>query len=145
MKYSIVLLFSLFAFTQSAFCQIEPVKWSIDTVQSDGKIEVIVIADIQDTWKIYSNTTEEGGPIPTDIVFESEAQMSTDYREKRTPKSYQSELFDMKVSTFADQAIFVQSIDEYKSGTVVTATVTYMCCSGDQCLPPTDVVLEITL
>ncbi len=138
-------LVALLAFTQSAIAQVSPVKWSIDKVENDGKIDVIITADILDKWKIYSNTTEEGGPIATDITFESKAQLSGDYREQTTPKSYQSDLFGMSVSTFAGQAIFVQTVENSTPGTPLTAIVTYMSCNDKQCLPPTDIELEITL
>jgi len=144
-SFLLIALFCCFAFTQSATAQVDPVKWSIEKVQNNGKTDIIITADILDTWKIYSNTTEEGGPIATDIVYESDAQLSGVYREQTVPKSYQSDLFGMNVSTFADQAIFVQSIESYTSGTPLTAIVTFMSCNDKQCLPPTDIELLITL
>ena len=128
-----------------AWSQVMPVSWSIDSVEADGVTSLVITADIDDTWKIYSRQTEEGGPIPMEIFFDTDATLVDEYVEVEAPKTYHSDLFDMKVSTFADKAVFHQVVGEYAAGTKVQAVVTFMTCNGKQCLPPTDVELEITL
>ncbi len=137
--------FLCFAFT--LFSQNMPVSWSIDTSIEEDKLAVVIQADIEKTWKIYSRVTEEGGPIPTSIEFMHGADivLDGDYSEADKPVVKESELFMMNVATFSDEATFVQPIADYKAGETIKAIVTFMCCSGNQCLPPTDVELEVTL
>lgn len=132
----------------SLFAQKSPVSWSIDkSIDSDDNLSIIITADITDTWKIYSRETEEGGPIPTEITFEhgDNVKLLGEYVEVDKPVIKESELFMMNVATFSQTATFSQRIESYTSGDVVKATVFFMCCSGNQCLPPTEVALEITL
>ena len=138
----------LFATLFSAFGQERPVHWSIDTdFDADGNTIIIVTADIDPTWKIYSNQTEEGGPIPTEITFETPEStvLKGTYAEAGDAHVEFSELFDMQVATFTENASFIQLVDTFKGGDIVKATVTYMCCSGNQCLPPIDVELSVRL
>ena len=128
-----------------AWSQDIPVTWSIDSIEADGVTSLVISADIDPTWKIYSRQTEEGGPIPMEIYFDTEATLVDEYVEVQAPKTYHSDLFDMKVSTFVDKAVFHQVVGKYTPGTKVSAIVTFMTCNGKQCLPPTDVELEITL
>lgn len=143
MKYLLAAILCCFLGLASA--QVEPVVWSMDSVDKDGQMTLVISADIDPTWKIYSRQTEEGGPIPMDIFFETEAELVDTYTEGAEPKTYHSDLFDMSVATFADDAAFYQQVGDYKPGTTVKAIVTFMTCNGKQCLPPTDVELEVTL
>ena len=132
----------------NVFAQKSPVSWSIDkVVGQDNNLSIVITADIDDTWKIYSRETEEGGPIPTEITFEhgDNVTLAGEYDEVDKPVIKESELFMMNVATFSKTATFAQPIASYQSGDVVKASVFFMCCSGNQCLPPTEVVLEVTL
>lgn len=133
----------------SLFCfgQVSPVSWTIEQAVVDDQTQLVILADIQQDWKIYSRETEEGGPIPTSIEFKHSDNITLDgeYIEQDKPVVKNSELFMMNVASFSKSATFIQPIDSFSQGEKITAIVTFMCCSGNQCLPPTDVELEITL
>lgn len=144
MKYFISFLFSIIIGHVGA--QIEPVTWTMESIiGEDESVILSITADIDPTWKIYSRQTEEGGPIPMEIFFETDVTLDGMYIEVEEPKTYESEMFMMNVSTFSDKAVFHQAISDYSPGSKVNAIVTFMTCNGKQCLPPTEVELEVIL
>jgi DsbC/DsbD-like thiol-disulfide interchange protein len=65
----------LLLFTASAFCQQNPVEWSIKlnhpakALQPGNKVNVELTAAIEPGWHIYSITQAPGGPYPTRITM----------------------------------------------------------------------------
>jgi len=64
---AILLLFSNFLFAQIVK---SPVSWTATSKKiGDKTYEIHLTANIQNAWHIYSQTTPEGGPVPTSISF----------------------------------------------------------------------------
>ena len=51
---------------------LEPVKWTFDSNQvGPDEYDLIYKAQIDAPWKVYSQFTSEGGPVPTTITYEN--------------------------------------------------------------------------
>lgn len=137
-------ILSIFFITHS-YTQSQIVEWSSELIQSDEGTKLVVKGDISDGWFIYSQHSGTDGPIPTSFEFESNPNFKVNgpVIEKSDLIENYSELFETNVKKFKSEAIFEQNLVNYKSGSVVKGTVTYMCCNSSQCLPPRTVELEV--
>ena len=73
----LALIAAVVLFSASCFAQIkDPVKWSFSAKKIDATtFEVHMTASIEDGWHIYSQTTPDGGPIPTTIEYTKNPQV----------------------------------------------------------------------
>ena len=94
---------------------------------------------MQNDWVIYSQFTDDDGPVPTIFVVNDS---DTKLEEKSKIFTEFDELFGVNVSKFKNKAVFTKrfKIEELP---VLKGYVTYMTCDGAKCLPPTDVVFEL--
>lgn len=139
-KYSTLLL-ALFGVVL-AFGQIErPVTWTFDQKSiKNQEIQLIFKAAIDHPWHIYGMNIPAGGPISTTIHFDK----TTGVKLVGKPVS-QSKLieqydksFDMKLSWYEGQAIFVQrAVVTDAKAFGVSGYVEFMVCNDENCLPPT--------
>ncbi|MBE98937.1 cytochrome c biogenesis protein CcdA [Flavobacterium coralii] len=70
MKKTAFLFFSIFAFISMHSQVLDPVKWK-SKIEKKSDTEYVLIFDgvIEDEWHMYSQFTPEGGPLPTEILF----------------------------------------------------------------------------
>ena len=62
-----MLLFSLFSAAQIH----NPVKWSFSTTNiSDTETELVITANIEKGWHLYSQFLADNGPVPTTFKFD---------------------------------------------------------------------------
>lgn len=140
---SLLLLTSFVSFGQS-----KVVDWSYETkTLASGEIEITFTADIEDGWKLYSQHTAEGGPLPTEFFLEPAqgVELIGDVAETSKAKTELSDLFEIDVTSFTEHANFVQKVRTKNNGSQLKATISYMCCDGNRCLPPTDKTFNISL
>lgn len=138
---SILILFIGF----TSFSQIhDPVKWTTKVEKiSDTEYELSAIAEIENSWHLYSQNVPEGGPIATVFAFKG----SIDYLKKgntKEGKGHESydKIFEMQIKYFDKQAIFKQRIRiKNTSPFKVNGIVEFMVCNDTQCLPPKEVDL----
>jgi thiol:disulfide interchange protein DsbD len=136
------ILFVLFSFCSTClFSQIlEPVHWNFEKNQiSENQYELVFIADIDPNWAIYSQSVDEGGPIPT-TFFLSE---SSNYKligevveDSINMVTQNDPIFDMVVSKFYNQAIFRQKVEIINYDNPVSGSFEFMTCDDTQCLAP---------
>ncbi len=127
----------------------DPVKWEFSSKKKDATTyEVRLTATIDNGWHIYSQTTPDGGPIPTTIEFTKNPLLVLDGTAKEVGKLEQKHeaLFGVDVKQFSNKVEFVQVV-KLKGGakTVVNGTVEFMVCNDRECLPPTKEKFSITL
>ncbi len=138
-----IFIASILLFSSSLFAQKTPVKWTMNIEETEKTqiVEVVLTANIEDTWHIYSRETEEDGPIPTELIFESsdDFELIGTYSESKKPHTEFSDLFEINVSSFSDEVQLIQKVKILNPTGKIDATVRFMCCSGNQCLPPNDV------
>lgn len=125
----------------STFAEIlEPVKWNIE-LKMTGKTtaDIIFRATIDEGWHLYGMNIPKDGPRPTTFVFESfknakaegKVQGISKIREIYDPN------FDMKLTWYADEAVFVQKISFKDAAKVrIKGYVEYMSCNDETCTPP---------
>ncbi len=120
----------------------QPVAWSFD-LNDDSKI--IFEAEISEGWHIYSQFSEEGGPVPLSFDFDDENgyERIGDVSEHGAAISVYSDLFEIEVIKFKEVARFEQEVKLLEKGVVIKGYLTYMACDGKKCLPPTDIPFEL--
>lgn len=138
-----ILTFSfLLLFANMLFAQIvkSPVEWTATSKKiADKTYEIRIIAEIGNGWHIYSQTTPEGGPIPTSISFTKNPLMTVEGATKEIGKMEQrhEKLFGVDVKQFSNKVEFVQVI-KLKANVKTSAEVAieFMTCNDKTCLPP---------
>lgn len=137
----ITLMLLLLAAGIYATAQIQnPVKWSYKLKKLNATTyEVHLTATIEKGWHIYSQTTPDGGPVPTKISFTKNPLLTLNGTAKEVGKLEQrhEELFGVDVKQFSNTVDFVQVI-KVKAAvkTSVAGTVEFMVCNDRECLPP---------
>ncbi len=141
MKRKIILSLLVLISTTALFSQIfEPIKWSFE-LKNTGKTtaDIILKATIDEGWHLYGMNIPEGGPRPTSFVFEGvqNAKLEGKVQSQSKLKEVYDPNFDMKLSWYANEAVFVQKISFTDASKVrVTGYVEFMACDDQSCLPP---------
>lgn len=95
------------------FSQEDPVAWSTEVRElEDGKFELLVHAEIEEGWYVYSQHTPEGGALPTEFTYEgagSQFELLGETLESETQTGY-SEIFEVEETFFKKEATFRQEI-----------------------------------
>ena len=140
MKKLYTLLLVLLALQSQA--QIEnPVKWSY-SAQKTGKNEanILIKADIQKGWHLYSQFIEDGGPIPTSFTFSPSKDFKLEGKVSESPKAVTAfdPNFGMKIAWHETQVVFTQKIKTTNDKFILKGVLEYMVCNNNKCLPPTE-------
>lgn len=150
MKKLFLALFMVFS-AQALFAQMvaNPVKWSSSVKKvADKTYEVTLVANLEDGWHMYSQSTPKGGPIPTSVSFTKNPLVSTEGAVKEKGKLEQrfEPLFGVDVKQYSDRVEFSQIVKtKAKVNTSLEVAVKYMVCDSHQCLPPTTKKLVVAL
>jgi len=146
---NIILFVLALTITTNVFCQIyDPVKWTTSTEKiSETEYELVATATIEGQWHLYSQNVPENGPIPTTFTFKSDKN----YLKKGNTKEGEGHMvddkvFNMKIKYFSKKADFKQRIKlKTKTNFEVNASVEFMVCDDERCLPPTEVDLVFNI
>lgn len=148
MKKIALLAFTLLTVTLS-FAQVKsPVQWSYSSKKVAGGYEVHMVATIEKGWHIYSQTTAEGGPVPTTIEFTKNPLITLSGAAKEVGKLEKKfePLFDVDVKQFSNKVSFVQLVKvKGAAKTNVAGTIEFMVCNDSECLPPTKQKFSVAL
>lgn len=122
----------------------EPVSWTFSSQKLNEKeYELTFVANMADEWKIYSQLTEEGGPVPTYFEFEPGKHYATEGPVKEIGKKKEGPdpLFDnINVVKFVESpATFKQIVKVTDPNQPIKGYLTFMTCNNEKCLPPTDI------
>ena len=133
-----------------AFSQIkDPVKWSFSSKKiNETTFEVSLIATVDPSWHIYSQTTPDGGPTPTTISFAKNPLLNLEGTAKEVGKMEQKHepLFGVDVKQFSNKVEFVQTVTlKAKAKTTINGTIEFMTCNNRECLPPTTKSFSVAL
>jgi thiol:disulfide interchange protein DsbD len=147
----LLLAILLLAFSSVLFAQLDenPVTWKYEAKKkSAGVYEIVITANLDKPWHIYSQNTGKDGPIPTKISFKANPLVSLDGIVKENGKlikTYDNN-FKTNVLFYAEQVQFVQTIKvKGNAKTNIAGTVEYMVCNDEKCLPPTKKSFDIKL
>jgi thiol:disulfide interchange protein DsbD len=133
-------------FTTAIFAQ---VNWVYSPKKvSDKTYEVNITATVTNPWHIYSQTTPEGGPVATEIVFTKNPLIMVTGKPKEVGKLKEKfeKVFGVDVKYYDGKVTFTQII-KLKSNvkTSIAGTIEYMACNEEQCLPPKKINFTIKL
>jgi thiol:disulfide interchange protein DsbD len=145
----LVLVLFLIGISISSYAQIHnPVKWSTSVNKiSATEYDLIIKAQIEENWHLYSQNVPEDGPIPTNFTFEG----SKDFELVGKPTEEKGHIVDdpvfgMKIKYFDTSATFKQRIKILnKNAFSIIGEVEFMVCDDDNCLPPTFVDLNFSI
>lgn len=143
---SFLLLFATFASAQMVK---NPVSWTATSKKvADKTYEIHLTANLPDGWHIYSQTTPDGGPVPTEITFTKNPLVTLDGKVKEVGKLEQrfEPLFNVDVKQFSNKVNFVQTVKlKANVKTSVEVAVDFMVCDDEQCLPPSTKKFTVAL
>lgn len=141
MRKTAFIILLTFASAIVSYSQIfEPVKWNFQ-LKNTGKTtaDVIIKATIEEGWHLYGMNIPKDGPRPTSIVFDKvqNAKLEGKVQGLSKLKEMYDPNFDMKLSWYANEAVFVQKISFTDAAKVsVKGYVEFMSCNDESCLPP---------
>lgn len=126
-----------------------PVTWSYSAKKTGDKLyEIHLVAKLEEEWHIYSQTTPEGGPVPTAISFSKNPLVTMEgaIREVGKLEEHFEPLFGVKVKQYSDKVEFVQTI-KLKAAvkTAVNGHIQFMVCNDVECMPPSKNTFSISL
>ncbi|MBF4516862.1 thioredoxin family protein [Flavobacterium sp. ANB] len=121
-------------------------KTSVKVLDSNN-YELIITAQIEKGWHMYSQKVPANGPMPTSFVFSK----SKNYTAKGgviepTGHEIDDPVFGIRIRLFETKAVFTQKIKRKNNEAFrVNATIEFMVCNDQSCLPPSerDFVFEI--
>lgn len=146
-KFTAITLFMLISI--SGFTQIlKPVKWSFSSESiSEKEAYIVLTADIEDGWHVYSQYIAEGGPIPTAINFNKSADYKLIGKTSEAPKAISAfdNNFGMQISWHEHKVTFKQKIGLKKPEVKIRGTLEFMVCNDKQCLPPEEIEFNVTI
>lgn len=123
-----------------------PVSWkfSAKTLEK-GEVEVILTAQIDAGWHIYSQHVRSGGPLPTTFSFKSSKEYEPIGKVEERTKLMEGfeKTFNMNIIWFENQAVFAQKFKLKKPKSVIKGSLEYMVCDDERCLPPEEVDFKI--
>lgn len=145
------LVFSIFliAFAYQVNAQTKYlVDWQFTSRTKGDTIEIVMTAQPEPGWHIYSQFLVGEGPVPTTFEYHLPKGMNVVGKTKEPqPIKYFDENFGMDVLYFNSKVEFIQPIigKSKKEGAIIKGKVNYMICNDQMCYPPTDVPFEIKL
>lgn len=142
-----IILLIVFATTVNAQ---QKITWSFTAKKlPNNKYELHLIANPPAGWHIYSQTTPDGGPIPTEFKFTNNALVTvavTKPKEVGKLVTYFDKNFKVDVKYFEGKVDFVKTVTvKGKIKTNISGTVESMICNDRTCMPPTTEKFNIAL
>jgi len=126
--------------TFNTFSQIEdPVQWYFSVEQiSDTTCNLVIEAEIENGWNVYSQHVDPDGPVPTSFsFFQSKDFELIDSVKESNPTTKFDPVFEMNLSSFQNTAIFQQKIHVLNDiGFFIKGELEFMVCNATMCLPP---------
>ena len=123
-----------------------PVKWITNYQASNANEgEIVITANIDKNWHIYSQRPTDAGPISTSFSFTPSKQYTlVGKTEELNAHEEFDKAFDAKIFVFNDKAEFRQKIKlTGKAGFVIPFKVEFMSCNDKMCLPPKTIDLSV--
>ena len=118
---------------------LKPATWSFSNKQvSDTEFELVITANIDNGWHLYSQFIGDGGPVATSFKFKpsSDYELVGKVSESPKPKKIYEKAFEMEVAFFEKKAVFTQKIKMNVPAAKIKGTLEFMLCDDSQCLPP---------
>lgn len=121
---------------------LHPVKWEISVGESSkGMYELFFIAHLDEGWNLYSQHTEDNGPIPTTFLIGEEEEVMVLEETGDHFKEGDDPLFGVVVKKFTEGPVyFTGKLTDEKP---IKGYIDYMSCDDSKCIP-LNTAFEIT-
>lgn len=127
----------------------DPVAWEFSSRKiADQRYEVHISALVEYPWRIYSQHTDEGGPLPTVIAFEDNKAVKLQgmVEEEGSLIEKYEEIFMVNARYYQGKVDFVQQVKvDEEIPQHLAGSVTFMACSDAQCLTPQEIRFKVRL
>ncbi len=150
MKYFRLLLLSLLM-AIPAFGQMnQPVTWKAEAVQVEGNVyEIRLTGTITGNWHIYDLTDYgSSGPNGTVLTVEDDGKVKLvgdPCISSEVHRGY-DDIFGMEIGTCESPVVICQKVELTRDDPVtLSVTVEWQACSDENCLPPDDYTVSVTL
>ena len=109
----------------------DPVKWSAQARQTDtNTYDVILKADIQDSWKLYDVNLPDGGPLSTVLLWKNATALGA--LQGNEPKTGYDVIFEMDLSYYTNELIWIQSVTT--EAATIELHIEYQACDDALCI-----------
>lgn len=146
-----LVLFCTVLFAHGLEAQIlNPVKWESSSKQvSADEFDLIFTARLDKGWTLYSQHTSPDGPVPTSFTFEKgdHFALKGEVVEKGEKKEGPDDLFGgaIVIKFTHGPVVFTQRVKVTDFSKPILASVEFMTCDNERCLPPTTEDFEFKL
>ncbi|MDP4999904.1 MAG: protein-disulfide reductase DsbD family protein [Saprospiraceae bacterium] len=128
---------------------LDPVQWALEANQTEaGQYTLRFTANIEVGWTIYSQFTDENGPVPTSFDYQlpEGIQLSGGTVELSKTKSGPDPIFDnANVIKFVENPVyFEQKVQVMAKNAVLEGFLVFMTCDDERCLPPKEVPFRVS-
>lgn len=122
--------------------QLNPAKWKYDVKPTSGnEAELVFTVTLDENWHIYSQHTDEMGPIGLSFSFDKNADYTLvgGVSEPKPHEEY-DEMFKCTIRSFSGTVVFKQKIkiNSAKDFTV-KGVMSYQLCNDGSCIAPEDI------
>ena len=131
----------------------DPVAWKLQNppaapVKAGARINVKLLAEVQDGWHLYSLKPMVEGPIPTRIwIAEGQPFSLAGAVQAPDPQVMQDASFGMEVELYEGEAVFTLPVrvapGAAPGAQKLVVSASYQSCNNKLCLPPKTVKVEV--
>ena len=133
-----------------AFAQQQPVSWKAEAVQVEGNTyEIRATGTILGNWHIY-DLTDYGSSGPNGTIFTIEdggkvKLLGDPYISSEVHKGF-DDVFGIEIGTCESPVVICQKVELLQGNEVtVPVTVEWQACNDENCIPPDDFTVDVTL
>ncbi len=133
-----------------AFAQQQPVSWKAEAVQVEGNTyEIRATGTIAGAWHIY-DLTDYGMSGPNGTIFTVDAGdkvklLGDPYISSEVHKGF-DDVFGIEIGTCESPVVICQKVELLQGNEVtVPVTVEWQACNDENCIPPDDFTVDVTL
>ncbi len=138
-----VLFLSAVSFAQSS----KQVRWAYEAKKIDDKTyEIRMKANVSGDYHLYAQDAGVEGPVPTSFSFTKNPLLTFDGKvvEKGSLISKEEAVWGGKVNYYKGSVEFIQKVKlKAATKTNVGGTITFMVCTDEHCLPPSEVTFSL--
>ena len=150
MKHFKLLLLTLLLAVPTFAQMNQPVSWKAEAVQVEGNIyEIRATGTIVGAWHIY-DLTDYGASGPNGTIFTIDAGdkvklVGDPYIVSEVHKGF-DDVFGIEIGTCDGPVVIAQKVELlYGSEVTVPVTVEWQACNDENCIPPDDCTMDVTL
>jgi thiol:disulfide interchange protein DsbD len=115
------------------------VGWSVRAEHVEGSTwDIVLHADVDDGWYIYSTESFGDGPLPTVIGIDSISHVLPKGEDVREVSAHMSQgrdpIFEVEVRKFKHNVEFIRQVELFAPDVPFTGSIEYMTCNDHACL-----------